>query len=185
MYALISINYRYKGITIVLQSIETRDKLLLDIGFTWESYLKSDLWLILKTQALSRDKQCQVWRCKQPATEVRHLAYSNHCLLGANTYLLVSVCNDCLETKIEVTPLGNKRSLQEIQKALFRFCSNFRYCRDNGSQIGNWFKKRYLKDWETTKHVIQQISDELPDWYEKHIDAYYRSAREHVVPVEL
>lgn len=93
-----------------------RNDRLSELGYAgYEEYLKSDDWKAIRDRKLMKFPSCLL--CKRHATQVHHTDYSNEVLLGLETRLLVTLCEEC-HKKIEFDNSGNKRSLREANASL-------------------------------------------------------------------
>lgn len=87
-----------------------------NLGYeTYQKYLQSEEWKILRKQKLERYPLCLL--CDKPASQVHHISYDYETLLGLFEYRLIQLCDGCHE-KIEFTG-SRKNSLKEANAALF------------------------------------------------------------------
>lgn len=95
-----------------------RNKALPYLGYaTYEEYLKSSEWMIIRERVLKKYPNCCC--CNKIASQVHHHAYNSPIMLGLLDDLLFSICDKC---HLEIEFDGNeKRTLKETQKTLYGF----------------------------------------------------------------
>lgn len=78
-------------------AIARRDKALLLMGFrSYDDYLKSDLWKMIRGIVFGINSRCCV--CSSPASQAHHLNYSIDALEGKQSaieFCIVSMCDLC------------------------------------------------------------------------------------------
>lgn len=74
-----------------------RSKILSLMGLSsYESYLQTELWSLIRMSVMMRDKwKCRC--CKSHATDVHHRTYSKRVLTGQDLRQLYSLCHPCHE----------------------------------------------------------------------------------------
>lgn len=93
----------------------TRWYVLRELGFkSYQQYLISELWATIRAQVLF-DAVCRV--CKSDATEVHHMSYKHHVMLGKDLSKLIPICQTC-HKHIEFDGTY-KRTLDEANHYLF------------------------------------------------------------------
>ena len=98
-----------------------RNELLVNLGFlSYVDYLSSELWAEIRNAILVRDDgRCRV--CKNRASVVHHIDYSEETMRGDLFDGLVAVCHGCHE-KIEFDKDGKKRTLLQSRSAYYAAC---------------------------------------------------------------
>ncbi len=104
-----------------------RNAILKSLGFNnYADYLKSPLWIQIRTDVLRRDKY--LCFCGKRAQFVHHVSYSRRVLEGSDYFSLISICKSCHQ--LAETDEGKKLSFKNSQrrfKALYTF-----FCKTNG-----------------------------------------------------
>lgn len=81
-----------------MNEYKARDLILKDLGYSsYQEYLKSPKWELIRRLALERDGYiCRACR-KNAATEVHHFAYTRPIMLGIDIWGVAAVCHGCHE----------------------------------------------------------------------------------------
>jgi hypothetical protein len=120
---------------------EERNEILKSLGFySYQEYIDSDLWSIIRKEILSRDA-CFCRICGKRGYEVHHFTYSKDILLGKRPEALITLCRDChqhLEYDEKI-----KKPLRQCQRDLLERVTRTKMIKGiSNPKIGLWFKNQ-------------------------------------------
>lgn len=149
-----------------------RDTILQEMGFkSYQEYLASDLWNIIKSVILKRDKgQCRL--CSAKTRTVHHISHSLNTFLGKSCGMLVAICPSC-RASCEVGKEGRKLSTREVHKSIIERLSGLEFVRGrSNSTIGMWYKKRFQLNTNRSLNTVNRVKKEAPEIYQRLLPFY-------------
>jgi hypothetical protein len=141
-----------------------RDRELIRLGFgSYQSYLRSDLWDIIRREVLHRDGcECRMPGCERNGPkQAHHLSYSRAALLGVDPCCLITVCvrhhELCENTGAKKLPL------EAVVEKSFRLL--FQERRVEPERVANWFMGQRRANKTTARRIVYRLSQSAPLWY--------------------
>lgn len=147
------------------------------LGFsTYQDYLFSPLWDLIRREILFRDsKECRNPRCPNRTIsiekQIHHLSYNKAVLLGVYPSCLVTFCKDCHhyaehdEQDQKIPYFGDvvRKSISMLRNNKRIYTEPKHYQR----QVGLWLMRAYRdkKNQETARTVLTKLKSSLPSWY--------------------
>lgn len=123
---------------VKIVSYAERNAILLRTGYaTYRDYLKSELWVDIKTKILTAcNHRCRL--CREHTNTVHHTNYNRRTLEGKNFRFLVPLCNGC-HYKTEFDFDGSKLTVGQAHGKL----KKRRRKRKGRPEIGLAYKAKY------------------------------------------
>ena len=124
------------------------DSVAKDLGYaSFKHYLNSPEWKIIKSIILERDAgYCRGGKCCNRTTNVEIIIYRDSALTGYSPYLLITICESCLEKfKKDSNPDAMLHSIMKLDT------------RKRGwkADIGKWFGRQHVLN-QSTKLTIKK-----------------------------
>jgi hypothetical protein len=141
-------------------SYHERNVVLKEMGFrSYQEYLDSELWSIIRKNILSRDAHfCRGKLCNSRSTLVHHLSYNKPTLLGEAPFALITLCKDC-HRKVEWNG-STKRTLKESQKATLELVIGTVLEKGvSNPRVGRWFRNQLQMNVPIRKAILEEINN--------------------------
>ena len=105
----------YDGVPNDLATYKRRDELLWHHGYdSYREYLQSEAWARIRRRILNRAGwRCQIKGCRDEATQVHHIDYTEANLIRGSDELLIAICRDH-HRQIEIGAAGQKLDPQTV-----------------------------------------------------------------------